>query len=328
MDYWGTDETTRMLLRHLGCRTRWQMFKRLHIDFLYRPKPEYTGPNLPRNIDVFGCRYRQIGYGQGLYNECLSHPLAAFRSVAEIKKFYTWPDPDWWDYTVLRRLIKGKEDYPLAGGAYEPFLVYKKLRGQEQAFVDLIKNPDIVHFCLEKLFRLGHEEFIRTYEQIGNRILISYVSEDMGAQNDLLFSPDHIRQFLFPHMKQIIDLAHQAGVYVFHHNDGSIRRILPDLVDLGIDILNPIQWTCAGMDREEIKKNFGSRIILHGAVDNQITLPFGSCDDVKQEVKENLSILGKNGGYILAPCHNIQANTPIENILTLYQTGYKFGQVD
>ena len=123
----------------------------------------------------------------------------------------------------------------------------------------------------------------------------------------------------------MIELAHQAGAYVFHHDDGNITRILPELVDLGIDILNPIQWRADGMERETLKRQYGGRLVFHGAMDNQYTLPFGSVEDVCQEVRENLQILGEGGGYILAPCHNIQPNTPLENILTMYQTGYEEG---
>ena len=221
--------------------------------------------------------------------------------------------------------MRGKELYPITGGAYEPFLIYKKLRGEEQAFVDLIQNPDIVHYCLKQLFHLGHEEFVRVYEQIHGHVLLSRVSEDMGAQTDLMISVPHIQEFLLENMKKLINLAHQAGVYVFHHNDGSIKRILPDMIALGIDVLNPIQWRCDHMDRSELKQDFGHKVILHGGVDNQITLPFGTPDEVRNEVSENLRILGQGGGYILAPCHNIQPITPMENIITMYDTGYKQG---
>ncbi|MGD2294919.1 MAG: uroporphyrinogen decarboxylase family protein [Candidatus Aminicenantes bacterium] len=325
MDYWATTETTRMLMKHLGCATKWQMFKKLHVDFLYHVEPEYTGPKLRRNHDVFGCRYRRVRYSTGVYEECMSHPLAGYHTVEEIEKHYRWPDPDWWDYGCLPQKLKGKERYPVAGGAYEPFLLYKKLRGEEQAFVDLIRNPDIVHYCLEHLFLLGYEEFIRVFEQLQDRVLCSYVSEDMGAQTDLMISADQIRKFLLPGMRKMIDLAHQAGAYVFHHNDGSIRRIIPDMILCGIDILNPIQWRCGNMDRKELKRDFGHQVILHGGVDNQHTLPFGSVQDVKQEVKYNLQILGADGGYILAPCHNIQPLTPVDNILAMYETGFEMG---
>jgi uroporphyrinogen decarboxylase len=124
----------------------------------------------------------------------------------------------------------------------------------------------------------------------------------------------------------MIDLAHRAGVYVFTHSDGAIRPIIPDLVDAGVDILNPIQWRCRGMDRESLKRDFGEQLIFHGGVDNQHTLAFGSVDDVQQEVLDNIRILGAGGGYVLAPCHNIQAVSPPENVVAMYETGYRYGQ--
>jgi uroporphyrinogen decarboxylase len=126
-------------------------------------------------------------------------------------------------------------------------------------------------------------------------------------------------------MKRMIDLAHSAGVYVFHHSDGAIRPILPDMIGVGIDILNPIQWRCRDMARAELKRDFGDQVIFHGGMDNQHTLPFGAVDDVRAEVAYNLEVLGAGGGYILAPCHNIQSISPPENIVAMYETGYELG---
>jgi len=102
-------------------------------------------------------------------------------------------------------------------------------------------------------------------------------------------------------------------------------QILPDMVKAGIDVLNPIQWRCRGMDRKALKRDFGQKLVFHGAMDNQQTLPFGTVEDVRREVVENLRILGRGGGYILAPCHNIQANTPPENVVAMYEKGYEEG---
>ena len=198
-------------------------------------------------------------------------------------------------------------------------LVYKKLRGQEQAFMDLMLTPEIVHFCLDKLFDLA-------YEQIPGKVLIRYVAEDLGSQEDLLYSPAQIREFLLPRMKRMMDLAHDHGVYVFHHSDGAIREILPDIIAAGIDVLNPVQWRCKGMDRAGLKRDFGDQIIFHGAMDNQYTLAFGTVDEVRQEVMDNLQILGAGSGYILAPCHNIQAVSPPENIVAMYETAYEYSR--
>ncbi|HHV55809.1 MAG TPA: uroporphyrinogen-III decarboxylase-like protein [Firmicutes bacterium] len=325
MDYWATPETTARLCEYLGCPDWPSLARRLHLDQPVTVAPRYVGPPLPPNTDVFGARFRDVDYGAGVYSECVYHPLAQYKSVEEIEASYTWPSPDWWDYSDIRRQADAAGEYPILGGGSEPFLIYKNLRGDQQAFIDLVENPEIVHYCLDRLFDLAYTNTLRIYEQIPGRVTLSYVAEDMGSETGLMFSPAAIREFLLPRMKRMIDLAHQAGAYVFHHNDGAIRRIIPDLIEIGIDILNPIQWRCAGMEREGLKRDFGDRLVFHGGVDNQHTLPFGTPEDVRQEVLDNLRILGDGGGYILAPCHNIQAITPPENIVALYDTGYENG---
>jgi uroporphyrinogen decarboxylase len=325
MDYWGTPEMSEKLLRHMGCVDLDEALGRLHVDRPLSVGPLYVGPAIPEDEDVFGIRHRLVDYGTGAYREAISSPLAEYETAEQIERGYTWPDPDWWDYSVIPDQVTGHEDRPIRGGGSEPFLTYKQLRGETQAFMDLILNPEIVHYCLDKLFDLAYENTRRIYEQIPGRVLISYVAEDMGSQKGLMFSPAQIHTFLLPRMKRMIELVHEAGAFVFHHNDGACRPILPDLIEAGIDVLNPIQWRSKGMDREGLKHDFGTALILHGAMDNQYTLPFGTPEEVRQEVLDNFRILGAGGGYILAPCHNIQANTAVENVIAMYETGYEHG---
>jgi uroporphyrinogen decarboxylase len=325
MDYWATPEITKTLMENLGCPTYQDLMKHLHVDNPIHVGPEYVGPPLPPHTDVFGIRYTDIDFGSGVYAEPATRPLAQYNTVDEIEHHYTWPDPDWWDYHPIPDQIAGLGDHPVRGGGSEPFLTYKSLRGQEQAMVDLVENPEMVHYCLEKLFELAYQNTLRIIEAIPGKVHLTYVAEDLGGQRNLLFSPRQTHEFLFPGMKRMIELARQAGVHVFHHNDGNITRILPDLVNLGIQILNPIQWRADGMERESLKRQYGDRLIFHGAMDNQYTLPFGTVAEVRQEVHDNLRILGNGGGYILAPCHNLQPITPVENILAMYETGYEEG---
>ena len=352
MDYWATPEMTARLIRHMGFSRKSEaalvadmsvatvdaglmkpqshmvaseLLKALHVDFAVAVAPRYVGPPTPADIDVFGCLFQNVSYGSGAYAECVYHPLAGYDSVEEIEDQYAWPDLDWWDYSTLAEQIRGFEEYPVRGGGSEPFLIYCRLRGMEQAMMDLVLNSDIVHYCLDKLFDLCYEITTRVYEQMPGQVTFSYVAEDMGSQTGLLFSRRHIREFLLPRMKRMIDLIHQGGAFVFHHNDGNCRDIIPDMIEAGIDILNPIQWRSDNMDRRELKRDFGDRVVFHGGVDNQRTLPFGTPDDVKREVLENLDILGAGGGYILAPCHNIQSVSPPENVVAMYEAGYEHG---
>jgi uroporphyrinogen decarboxylase len=325
MDYWATPEATANLLRHLGCADECELFARLHIDRLLQINPAYVGPPLREGCDMFGCRRAQVSYGYGTYDECVGHPLAEYDTIAEIQRHYTWPSADWFDYAALPAQVRGKEQYPLRGGGSEPFLTYCELRGLQTAYKDLITRPDLVHYCLGKLFDLAYEHTRRIYEALPGQVLFSYVAEDLGSQESLLFSPKVIRAFFLPGMRRMVELAHQAGVYAFCHSDGAIRPIIPDLLSLGIDLLNPIQWRCRGMDRRGLKRELGPRVVFHGGLDNQQTLAFGSVADVRQEVLDNIEILGAGGGYILAPCHNLQAISPPENIIAMYETGYAGG---
>ncbi len=326
MDYWATGEVNDSLMKHLGCESLEALYERLHLDVPVPVGPAYVGPQFPFGEDTYGCRFKWADYKAGKYLECTYHPLAEFRTLAEIERSYDrWPDPDWYDYSVIPEQIRGKEMRPIQGGGSEPFLTYTSLRGQEQAMMDLVESPEMVHFCLDRLFDFCYENTRRIYEEIPGQVTCSYVSEDLGSQKSLLYSPEHIRQFLIPRMRRMIDLVHQAGAFVFHHSDGAIRRIIPEMIDAGIDILNPIQWRCRGMEREGLKADFGDDLIFHGAVDNQQTLAFGSVEEVRREVLDNLRILGEGGGYILAPCHNIQAVSPPENVVAMYETGYEYG---
>ncbi len=324
MDIWATPEAAEKLTDHLGCD--WETaLERLHIDTPLVVEGRYVGPPPEEGEDIWGIRYKTVDYGTGTYDEAVCAPLAAFQSVEEIEANYTWPSPDHWDYTHLPEQVKGNEHRIVRGGGSEPFLLYKNLRGEQQAFMDLLAQPDIVHYCLDKLFDLAHEQTLRIFETIPGRVKITYVAEDIGAQDGPLYDPEHVRQYLFPRMKRMMDLTRQHESFVFTHSDGSFREMIPELIEMGTQVLNPIQWRCKGMDREGLKRDFGDRLVFHGGVDNQYTLPFGTPDEVRQEVLDNYRILGTGGGYILCPCHNIQAVSPPENIVALYETGYEYG---
>jgi uroporphyrinogen decarboxylase len=325
----ATPEAFAKLAKHLGVHEYESVCKKLRIDPVLYVEPRYVGPPLPDHTTVFGAHFQDIFYDGGVYTGLDGlidfHPLAQYNSVQEIKDRYTWPTADWWDYTHLAKQVKGKEDWVIIGGGSEPFMDYKEqLRGSEQAFVDLYENPEMVHYALQKLYDLALEKTTRLYEAIPGHVLASWVAEDMGTQESMLYSPHHIREYFLPHMKRMISLVHEAGVWVFHHSDGAVREIIPDMITAGIDVLDPIQWRCPGMERAGLLRDFGNQVIFRGGIDNQYTLVFGSPDQVRQEVQENIQILGAAGGYIPGPCHNIQVTSPVENIVALYQAIAEF----
>ncbi len=326
MDYRATAETTKKLLRYIGLNNLSEMFEKLHIDEVVTVSPRYIGPPIPPDQDVFGIGYKNTDYGTGYYRNAARHPLVRCNSIEEIEANYQWPSPDWYDYSVIPEQIKGKEECIIRGGQSEPFAAYKHLRGTQQGYIDLIENPEMVHYCLDKLYDLCYENARRIYETIPGKVLWTWVAEDVGSQEGLLISLTHIEEFFLPHMKRMIDLVHGAGAYVFHHSDGAVRENISNMIEIGIDVLDPVQWRCKGMEREGLARDFGDKLVFHGAMDNQFTLVTGSVEDVRKEVKENIRILGDGGGYILGPCHNFQVISPPENIVAVYEAGYEYGR--
>jgi len=320
MDYWATGEATRKVMDHLGCGTQEELLARLHVDRPVVVGPRYVGPTPPAGEDIFGCRSRPVDYGTGVYSECVYNPLAQYDSVEGIEANYTWPDPDWWDYSEVPQQLVGNEDKPIQGGGSEPFLVYKNLRGQERAFMDLIEYPDIVHYSLDKLFELAYQNTLRIYEAIPGKVHISYVAEDLGAQDSLMYSPGQIREFLLPRMRRMMDLVHSAGAYVFHHTDGAARDILPDLVEAGIDVLQALQFSADDMDPAVMKQRYGDRLCFQGGVSVQTTLPFGTADDVRAEARRLMAEVGRGGGFLLGPAHDVPKDVPLANVLALIET--------
>ncbi len=330
-DFRATPEATDQILRHCDCADMEQFCHKYHVDYIVDVGPEYVGPELPTNTDVFGIEYTYYQYETGTYREPIylrgdvPFPFAKYSSPEEIERDYQWPDPDWWDHSAIPDQVKGKDDYVIRASGSEPFATYKDLRGVEQAYLDLVLNPDLVHYCLDKLFELRYQDTLRTYEQIPGKVMWTWVAEDFGSQEGLLISPALIREFFIPRMQRMVDLVHDAGAYAFFHSDGAIRAIVPEFVDIGMDVLDPIQWRAKGMDRAALKRDFGDKLVFHGAMDNQYTLAFGSQEEVREEVRDNLRLLGEAGGYILGPSHNIQAVSPPENIVAMYETAYECG---
>ncbi len=324
VDYWGTAEVTSRLMRDIGCSSERELWEKLSVD-----KSIHLAPKHPRakedtwhiqsQFSVWHVGTRMIEYGNGLgsYEETVYSPLANAENTRDVERF-DWPDPMEWDVSPMRIYCEEWLDYPIVGGCYEPFYLYCRLRGMEQALRDLTLHPAIAEAALERIHFI-HEVLIRRIlDAVGDRIDLVYVAEDLGTQTSLLMSPAAFRRFLKPWLARMIDLVHSRGVRAMHHDDGAIRPLIPELIEIGIDILNPIQWRCPGMDRDGLARDFGRSVVFHGGVDNQQTLPFGSPEQVRQEVAENILIFRNCRGYIVAPCHNIQANTPTQNILALY----------
>ena len=328
-DYWATDEVTARLLRDLRCADKEELYTRLNIDGLVSITPRRTIDHVPGHpdTDIWGIRKQVVDYGSGVYEEFANHPLEHAATIDDIHAF-PWPKAEDHEFEEFRRAIRAAPSHRIVrSGEFEPFLIYCAMRGMEQAMMDLIEAPELVEAALGRMFDYYFELNERIFELGQGRVDVMYIAEDLGGQSSLLFSVDHIRRFLLPNQKRMADLARSYGVHIFYHTDGAAREIIPDLIRVtGIEILNPIQWRCPGMERDGLVRDFGRQVIFHGAMDNQQTLPFGTPEDVRREVLENIQIFAP-ARWICAPCHNRQPVTPTENIVALYETIHAHGRL-
>jgi len=328
-DYWATDEVTYRLMRELHCRNIEELYEKLHIDGLIKIEPPPLNAGHPEDPqeDIWGIRRKIADYGAGQYEEFETHPLALVKTPEEIQK-YPWPSADNHDYEAFRLQVQNAPDHRIIqSGDYEPFLIYCAMRGMEQAMADFYEEPEILEASLDRIFSYHYELNQRAYEAGKGRIDMTFIAEDLGSQTGLLFGLPQIRKYILPNQKRMADLARNYGIHIFYHTDGAVRSIIPDLIDVtGIEVLNPIQWRCASMEREGLVRDFGDKVIFHGAMDNQQTLPFGTAADVRTEVLENLQIFSE-ARWICAPCHNLQPITPTENIIAMYDTIYQYGKL-
>ena len=192
--------------------------------------------------------------------------------------------------------------------------------------MDLAINKEYAHYVIDKICNFLYSFHERLFEAADGLIDIAEVTDDFGTQTGLMISLEMFDEFFKSHYQRLIELVKDFDIKVFHHDDGAIRALVPKMVELGIDVLNPIQWRLPGMNPGELKKEFGKKICFHGGVDNQKTLPFGKPQDIEEEVIYLLNTLAfDKTGYIIAPCHNIQPITPVENIIAMYEAIHYYG---
>ena len=227
----------------------------------------------------------------------------------------------------MYRLCDAIKDHAVQGGTVGPFYEYCNIRNIQKTLEDMALRPEFAHYVIDKIMAFDMEYLSRLFEAGEGKIDITWSANDFGMQDRLLMSVDMWQEFYYPHLKRQADLAKQHDTKIFNHDDGAVMELVPHFIELGFDVLDPIQWRC-GMDLTTLKKEFGKDLCFHGGIDNQWTLPFGTAADVKQEVIDCISILASDKtGYMLGPCHNIQPNTSIENTLTMYEVAAAEGKV-
>lgn len=326
-DIWAVPEIWERLRGHFGVTANLGVYEALGIDGILGIAPPYIGPALAHTADYrvneWGMRTRTQAVDSATYEEQIYWPLAEAETIADLEA-YAWPSPDWYDYAQLPALAAQYPGRAIECGYTACFFYHNLLRGLANSLEDPLLRPEFTHYFVKRVSDFFTEYHRRCFEAAPGLIDLTQVTDDLGFQTGLLISPRVFDAFYAPAMRRAIDLAHGYGIAVFHHDDGDCRGLLGRLADLGIQVLNPIQWRCGDWDLPALKAAYGDRLCFHGGVDNQYTLPFGTPDEVRAEVQRLKAALGADGtGYIIAPCHNLQGLTPIENILALYAAAHE-----
>ncbi len=246
-------------------------------------------------------------------------------TIADIDS-YPWPDPlDPGRTRGLAEQAKAVHDqgqYALVGNVDKPsiFELALAMRGFEAFLTDMAGDPDFAQRLLEKITQLQVLRYEQFLESVGPYLDVIVFADDVGMQHGLLISPDNYRQFLKSLHEKLYDaIRRKTDAKIFYHTCGDCYALIPDFIEIGIDILNPIQVSASNMQTDRLKREFGKDLVFWGAVDTQHVLPHGAPADVACEVRQRIDDLGQNGGFVIAPVHNIVDDVPPENIAAMFQ---------
>ncbi len=285
-------------------------------------------------IDEFGIGWKMPEKGGHFYDLYL-HPLKDAQTLEDIEK-YPWPDPEDLarfinlkmkaDETVYRQ----KKAYFLermSAGMWENAMW---MTGYEKFFMDMVTNKKLIHAIMEKFLEIKMKYWQKALDAVGKNVMIISTADDLGTRDGLLVSLELYRELIWPYHKRLFEFIKdkaQSKTYIFFHNDGAIKDTIPLLIEAGVDILNPVQVNCKGMDDTKLlKKEFGKDVTFWGGSCDNSILAFGTPKEVKEETKRRIDDLAPGGGFIFASIHVIQSVVPVKNLLAWWETLQEYGK--
>ena len=278
-------------------------------------------------VDEWGVK-RKIA---GDYANLIDHPLRT-ANLDDLEDF-PWPDSaDNYDFQSLReptRKLYEQGEYALVGSLGSPGNIFEQawyLRGLSEFMKDLIKNKDFAHAVMRRILDIRKRNVELYLNEVGEFIDVVQLADDMASQDNLLISPKHYREIVKPYQLELCQhVKSLTNAKIYFHSCGSISPLLDELIEIGLEILNPVQVSAANMDTQDLKKRYGKKLSFWGAIDTFEVLPNGSASDVQAEVHKRICDLGKSGGYVMGPVHNICSDVPPENVVAMYEAGLKYG---
>lgn len=306
------DDTVDMYFRYFQVKSKEELACKLHDDFAWLPADLscWRHPEKKPIFDVLGGQQRHSLGQAGVFAEC--------EDAKDVERF-AWPDAKYIDLDLLEHLIDAAtlNGMGVASGTWSCFFhVVADFFGMENYFIKMYTDPDVVTAVTERVVSFYLDANQRVYDRLGAKIDTLFLGNDFGSQLDLLISPDLFKKFVLPYFKVLIDQAKRAGLCVMLHSCGAIDRVIPLLIDAGVDALHPLQAKARGMDAQNLSK-YKNDILFVGGVDTQELLPFGTPLKIKDEVHRLRDLFGT--GWIVSPSHEaLLPNVPPENLLAMH----------
>lgn len=332
INYSGNPDITRRMMEHFNTKNYHDFIYALGVD-IRGIGPEYKGPRLhperpDRRVDPqYGSVTRWVEHAAGGYYDFCDFPLkdADEEEIAN----YPMPDPDDYDYEQILGWLDKFEGYAVhAGGAGTGDILNSNgfLRSPEQVIYDIADDNPAGMLLSRRRMDIEIKKLERTLDIARGRLDFVWMGEDLGTQRGPMISMETYRRHVKPYHKMVIDLADSYGLKCMIHTCGSSSWCYNEMIEMGMRGFDALQPEAYNMSMEYLKTNFGGRAMFHSGISTTGKLSFGTADDVEAEVKRTLEIMMPGGGYICAPSHQIQDNTPTENVLRLYETAKKYGR--
>jgi len=324
--YWDVPEFGVKLMQHLGFQNRDELLEYLDVDFRW-VEPDYVGKSLVGDdgltkTDIWGVGYSKVKKGDFEFWEATKFPLEGLNDPVALDDF-EWPTTDLFDFESLPKKIEKYKNYAVmtAPGYSSPglFRIIQRLLGRD-AFLDVIMyHPKFFNALTQKVSEFYLEFIQKFFENADDGIDFIRIADDFGSQSGLAISNDIWEQHCKPAIEEFTKIPKSKGVRFYMHSCGGVRKLLPEFISLGADVLDPIQTRANGMEPNGLKEDFGNYITFCGALDEELLLRQGTPQQVKDGVKQLLDTMAPGGGFILGPSHKLKVETPVENVVAMYE---------
>jgi uroporphyrinogen decarboxylase len=323
-----TPEIQDKLRRHCGTD---HLLPVLGVDFRsVGPRRTAPLPDVPDGcdgVDEWGTGYTNKHYPGGAYPEATHLALAKLNTMEEVDG-YAWPSPDDYDYSDMESQCEAVKDYAVClGGAGIPDIVngVSRGRGMERVLMDIMTADPVGVAVIDHRCDFYYEQSRRALAASNGKVDILCLGEDCGNQYGPMVPPEVFDGFFRPRLQRFYDLGHEFGCKVMMHSCGNTRKLMPRFIEMGLDVLDAMQPEPPEMNPEEIKAEFGDKLTFCGLISTQQTLPFGTEGECRAEARHRLDVIARGGGYIFSPAHCIQPDTPLENVLAIYEEALGLG---